>query len=313
MTSSLAIVFPVFALIALGYGFGRSGRFGPGVVKGITEFTFTLAVPALMFKTVATASFPAGAAVGVWASFFGALAVGWLLATVATRTVLGRPSADAAAISLSATYGNVVMLGIPLCYNAYGPAAATAIAILMTLHTPTLWFAGSLHMALASGDENRRSVPELLYDVGRELVRNPIVLAVIGGIVWQWTGIGLDPTIDRTLGLLGQAGIPCSLVALGLSLVAFEIKGQAPTLALIIVTKQLAVPLVAATLAGLVFQLDPVTTGVVVLFAATPAGANAYLFASRYQRAVNSTSGAVALGTILAAPATALIIYLLSA
>ncbi|WP_244550269.1 hypothetical protein [Bradyrhizobium sp. cf659] len=39
----------------------------------------------------------------------------------------------------------------------------------------------------------------------------------------------------------------------------------------------------------------------VVLFAAMPTGANAYIFAVQYQRQVNPVSGAVALGTLLAA------------
>jgi predicted permease len=60
-------------------------------------------------------------------------------------------------------------------------------------------------------------------------------------------------------------------------------------------------PAVAWVLAFWVFRLPPIAAGVVVLFAAMPAGANAYIFATRYQRVVNSASGAVALGTVLAA------------
>ncbi len=48
-------------------------------------------------------------------------------------------------------------------------------------------------------------------------------------------------------------------------------------------------------------NLPPVAAGVIVLFAAMPTGANAYIFAVQYQRLVNPVSGAVALGTLLAA------------
>ena len=47
--------------------------------------------------------------------------------------------------------------------------------------------------------------------------------------------------------------------------------------------------------------LPPLAPGVIVLFAAMPTGANAYIFAAQYQRLVNPVSGAVALGTLLAA------------
>jgi predicted permease len=54
-----------------------------------------------------------------------------------------------------------------------------------------------------------------------------------------------------------------------------------------VLAKRLNLPLLAA--------------GVVVLFAALPTGANAYIFAVQYKRLVNPVSGAVALGTLLAA------------
>jgi predicted permease len=62
----------------------------------------------------------------------------------------------------------------------------------------------------------------------------------------------------------------------------------------------LAMPAIAFVLAKLL-NLPPVVTGVVVLFAAMPTGANAYIFAVQYQRLVNPVSGAVALCTLLAA------------
>ncbi|WP_262047952.1 hypothetical protein [Bradyrhizobium sp. Bra78] len=48
-------------------------------------------------------------------------------------------------------------------------------------------------------------------------------------------------------------------------------------------------------------ELPPVAAGVIVLFAAMPTGANAYIFAVQYQRLLNPVSGAVAPGTLLAA------------
>jgi len=312
LAAAFAIVLPVFVVILIGYGFGKSGRFTPAATKGLTDFTFSIAVPALLFRTVAGASFPAADAAAVWASFFGALLITWVLATAGSAVLLRRPAPDGAAITMSATYGNVVMLGIPLSYTAFGPKAGATIAILMSIHTPLVWLAGSLHMALAEGSGTSRSLPAIAADVAKDLARNPIILAVVFGLAWQLTGLGLNEHVDRVLSLLAQASAPCSLIALGLSLVSFEIKGQAPTLLLILILKLIVMPALAGLLAIEVFGLDKVAAGVVVLFAAMPTGANAYLFANRYGKAVNSTSGSVALGTILAAPISAGIIWLLT-
>ena len=64
--------------------------------------------------------------------------------------------------------------------------------------------------------------------------------------------------------------------------------------------KLMAMPAAAFVLAKLL-GLPPNALGVIVLFAAMPTGANAYIFAAQYQRLVNPVSGAVALGTLLAA------------
>jgi predicted permease len=118
----------------------------------------------------------------------------------------------------------------------------------------------------------------------------------------------LNPLADRVLALLGQSGVPCALVALGAGLTQFQIKGQAPTLTALLALKLIALPAIAWVLTYHVFALPPVAAAVVVLFSAMPTGANAYLFATRYGRVVNSTSGAVALGTILAAATAALLV-----
>ena len=59
-------------------------------------------------------------------------------------------------------------------------------------------------------------------------------------------------------------------------------------------------------------QLPPNVAGVVALFAAMPTGANAYIFAVQYQRLVNPVSGAVALGTMLAAVTLPLMVWLVT-
>ena len=52
---------------------------------------------------------------------------------------------------------------------------------------------------------------------------------------------------------------------------------------------------------AMILNLPRLAAGVVMLFAAMPTGANAYISAVQYQRLVNPVSGAVALGTQLAA------------
>lgn len=298
MENVLSTVLPVFSLIALGFLAGRLRWVSENVSKGLAEFTFTLAVPALLFRTMATAELPAVSPLLVWSAYFAAVLVVWTTATVLTVVVLRRPVPDSAPIAMSSGFGNVVMLGIPLALATYGEAAAGPIALIISVHSPVLWTLASLHLAIADRAQ-ASTFAETAKGVARDLSRNTIILAIIAGTLWRFTGLGLNPVVEKSLAFLGQAAIPSALVALGLSLVGFQIKGQAMTLTSILVLKLVVLPVAAWILAIHVFALPPVAAGVVIIFAATPTGANAFLFANQHGRAMNSASGAVALGTAL--------------
>ena len=118
----------------------------------------------------------------------------------------------------------------------------------------------------------------------------------------------MPQALESSVALLAQAGVPCAQVALGASLTRFAIKGQLPTLSAILVLKLLAFPAVVYVMAVMVFHLPRPAAEVALILASMPAGANAFLFAERTQRVVNSTSGAVALGTLLGAITSTLVI-----
>ena len=311
MAQVLAVVTPVFVLILLGYGVGRLGWISEAGAKGLAEFTFQLAIPVMLFRQMATAELPDVTPYALWGAYYGTAAVIWLAATVLTATTLRRPAQDAASISMSATFGNVVMIGMPLALNLYGEAAAAAVAILVSTHSPLLWAAAAIHLSLARS-EAENSFRAIVTGLWLELSRNMIILAIIAGTLWRMTGLGLDPIADDVILLLGRAGIPCALVSLGLSLVTLRIAGQMPTLTTILILKLAAMPVVAWLVATEIFALPPLAAGVVTIFAAMPTGANAYLFASRNGLAQHSASGSVALGTLIAAASAALVVYLLS-
>jgi predicted permease len=304
------IVAPVFALIAIGYAAALSGLLSEAAHKGITEFAFSIAMPALLFRTIAVAEVPAVDPLHLWGAYFGAVAIIWVVATLLATKVLRRPAADAASIAVGSVYGNIVMIGIPLSLAAFGEAAAAPMALILSVNTPLLWIVGTLHMEWVERDESA-SLPRLVASILLELARNPLMIAIVAGSLWRLPGLGLHPVIDKVLVLLAQSGVPCALVALGASLVNFRIKGQAATLTALCVLKLVAMPAVAWVLAFWVFHLPAVAAGVVVLFGAMPAGANAYIFAMRYQRVVNSTSGAIALGTALSVVSAVALIWAL--
>ena len=138
-----------------------------------------------------------------------------------------------------------------------------------------------------------------------------LIAGVVIGSLWRVSGLAVPEIPDRFLALIGQAAVPAGLFALGMSLATYRIAGQLPTLAVIFAMKMLLLPVVVFALAQYVFGLPPVWVGVAVLFASMPVGANAFLFASKYERAVGSVSAAIAVSTVVAVGTASAVLYFL--
>ncbi|MDE2383929.1 MAG: AEC family transporter [Alphaproteobacteria bacterium] len=310
MNSVLTTVLPVFGLIVLGYLFAKAKVIDAAAGRGLALFVFNVAIPAFLFRTMATLSSAEAAPWGLWAAFFGGLAIAWVVAALVARRIASLKVSGGAAAAMATGFGNVGLLGGPLAMAHFGEGVGVPLGLILSVHAPILWTAATLHreMARNAGGPNWASV-------GRELLKNlgtnAIVLALIAGALWRVTGLGLHPIPDKTLAMLGDASVPTALFALGVSLSAYSLKGAWDGMFALIGLKMFLVPLLVYVLSHFVFQVPAFWARIAVLFAAMPTGANAFLFAQKNDEAVPAVSGAVALGTGLAALTASVLLYLI--
>ena len=311
--ATVLIVAPVFALIGAGYAAVLFRFVSETAHKGISEFAFSIAIPALLFRTIVVSEFPDVSPYRMWGAYYGALAITWIAALALSACLRERREdrEDGVVFAIGSVYGNIVMLGIPLVLSALGNEAAGPMSLILSVNTPLLWLCGILQMELVS-QKRTGSALSVIWPVLTDLARNPLMLAIGFGVIWRFTGLGLTPVIDRTIELLAQAGSPTALIALGINLFRFEVKGEKLSILVMCALKLLAMPAIAAILAFYVLALPPISAAVVVLFAAMPTGANAYIFSAQYGRLTEAVSGAVALGTVLAAVTLPVIVAFLA-
>jgi hypothetical protein len=310
MLAVLAIVAPVFALMGLGYLTARSRYLPETAGAALSQFAFKIAIPAMLFRAMLTAAPMQASPWRLLAAYFLAAAACWLAAVLAAALVLRRPAEDHAALAMGATFGNTVMLGIPIGVMAFGPEATTLLAMLVAVEAPLLWIAGTLHMELARS--GRRMSLAGLRDVGRDLATNPVILALLLGLAGRAAGLQLPEIPDRMLALLGQAGVPTALFALGMVLSTFRLGGEGGALVLIAGLKLFALPLLVYLATTYLFGLPPLVAAVAVLHAAMPVGANAFLFASRYERSASTISAGIVASTLVAVATTSALLLLLA-
>jgi hypothetical protein len=302
MRTSLAIVLPLFALILCGYLFARFRVIGPDGVKGVGAFVFTLALPALLFRSMATGLPHGGAALDIVYAYYTAAAIVFALAMLVGRTVLGLDLAKQALMAITAVFSNSVLIGIPLVFTVFGQEGQIAVLLIASLHAAIFVTLATVLIEIGRGGDARPAAA-LVAVFG-----NPLMLAILAGGAWALLDWPIPAPIDVFTRLLSGAAPPAALFALGATLAAFRIAGDMRDIAVITCIKLAVHPLVAWLLARYVFALSPMETAVVVIIAALPSGVNPFILAQRYDLYVQRAASSVVLTTALSVVTAALLL-----
>ena len=289
------IIAPVFALIGLGAGTVRRGWVQPIAIRGMTDRVFYAAMPALLFRSVATA--PALRLVDVAGSFIGGAILLFLCAVALGRGVMGMRLAKSSVFGLNCVFGNTVMLGIPIIDAAYGADGVANLLAVVAFHSGFLLPLATILIEADSG--SGRGPVAVVRATLPGLLRNPVVMAIVLAFAWRATGLHLIEPVSRLLILIGAAGPPLALFCLGASLPKPS-GGMAHLREVVIcaVLKLVAMPAVIAV-AAYMAGVTGTAFAVLVITAALPTGANAFLLARRFGTMAEESASAVVVTTIL--------------
>ena len=309
MTVLIDIIVPVFAVVALGFAAARLKWLSVQGVDGLAGFVFNFAIPALLFRSVATRQFPETIEWGLLGAFFGGCYVALGAGMAISRLVFKRDPAAAAMAGMTGGFANTVMLGIPVAHLAFGDEALLPVFLIISFHSWQLYLVITVMVEAARGQ--RGNPLRLATDVVRGLVTNPIILGIVAGIGWNFSGATLPVAADRALGMLGDAGIPCALFSLGASLARYRLMGALPEALVGSALKLVLQPFAVWVLGRYAFDLEPLWLASAVVVAATPVGINVYLFSLRYDTGTAPAATAILVSTLLSFVTLAVVLGLL--
>jgi predicted permease len=299
MLSTLQILAPIFGLILAGFVARRRGVMGPAACTELNRFVVWLALPALLFRIMAHASWQQLYQPDFMAAFGLACAAVFILA-LAWRLHCGRPLADASVDAIAASYGNTAYIGFPLTLTVFGSAslAPTTIATLLVV---SVLFAIAVAL-IELGLQTDRAPHRAAWKVLRGMARNPLIVAPVAGALAAASGVRMPASADTFLTMLGSAATPCALVCLGLFLAEKRPASQAvplpgATLALT-AGKLFLQPALTWWLAARVFALSTPLVEMAVLLAALPTGTGPFMLAEFYSREAYVTARTILLSTV---------------
>lgn len=285
---------PFFALIGVGYGAGRTGFFTPEATAYLTKFVFYFALSAMLFRFSANLSL---FEILDW-SFVGAYLSGTLLIyLLATLVAIMRrlPVAEAAVEAQCAVIGNVGFLGIPMLVLLLGEGAIGPVMLVLAVD---LIVFGSLIVILITGSRDGRVSPAVLRTVGLGLLKNPMIVSIVLGLVVSLLALPIPAPVNKFLTVLGDAATPGALFAIGASLAGKSAERVSVALWLSLCKLGLH-PAAVAIFALLVFDVEPYAAGIMIAAAALPVAGNVYIIAQHYGVAPARVSASILFSTVL--------------
>lgn len=309
----LTDVLPVFLLILVGWVIVRTGLLKAEIGEAMSEFVFKIAVPLLLFQTIAEADFRGSSPFRLWIAYFSGVAITWTAGHIVATRMFGRDARIGVLAGVSSAFANTIFIGLPLVGRTVGPDGVMAMSILIAVHLPTMMIAGTLLMEQAERKENAgagRSTAELLRQVGSNLMRNPLVIGLFCGLIVHLTSLPIPATLGTAVDNIANIAGPAALISLGMALRQYGMSGNLGITSVIAAFKLFLLP--ACVLAvGLLLGLSPEWRAALVLTAAVPTGVNAWLIANRFGVGHSLAASTITLTTALGAFSVSLWAYLL--
>ncbi|MEM7443421.1 MAG: AEC family transporter [Pseudomonadota bacterium] len=296
MDAVFNVALPIFAVILAGYVAGKIGILGETASKALNQFVYWVALPPLVFLAMARSSIQDVLHWPFIGAFLGSIVGVWLAAMV-IGAIAKRERAEILIMQgMNSAFSNTGYMGIPLFLSAFG-SAAVAPALLATVITSAI-AVGLAVIGLELAASKGRHIGHALLDVFLALVKNPLVVAPMLGLLASYLRLPVPLPVANLFDLLGAAASPCALFAIGLFMSSRPLAADLAEIGWISVLKLLWQPLLVWWLADTFFPMEPFWLASAIILAALPTGALTFVVAQKYEVYVERTSGVILVSTI---------------
>ena len=283
------LLFPDFSLIAIGWLLCRYTALDRRVWDQVESLVYYFLFPVLLFHSIVRSPLDFGATSSLLTAGVGigvcGIALSYALPHVpGLRTHIDRRD-HAASAQIAFRFNSFICLA--LADRLAGPEGLLLIAVLIGVCVPMFNIAAVWPMT-------RHAQTGFV----RQLVRNPLIVATVAGLLANVLGITVPAWLTPTLTRIGAASLALGLLAAGAGM-QFATLGRGKVLAVsVLAIRHLILPLVAWGLAR-ALRLDGVQASVLMAFSAVPTASSAYVLAARMGYNGPFVAGLVTLSTML--------------
>lgn len=206
----LSLVIPVFLIVALGNILKRAGIINDEFVKLSSKVVFTVSLPALIFSEISVIDF--SEEVNFWIVIFiyaGTLisfGLCWILALIFIK----EPK-DQTVFIQGGFRGNFAIVGLALILNIFGDASIGKAAFVLAFTIPLYNILSVVALTVPLRKVNNFKYSKTFL----EILKNPLIIAVLVAIPFSIFKIPIHQTITITIDYVAALSLPLALLGIG--------------------------------------------------------------------------------------------------
>jgi predicted permease len=300
---------PLYALVGAGYLMACMPWWRHTWTQRVSGFVFTVALPAMLFQMMSHQAALPPVDARVLIAYFGSCVIVFLIGRVTGAWLFRLDGTAQSVFGLGGIYSNIAVAGLAIAKFALGAAAVPVVALLLVFNALTLW---TLVSASVEWSRHGSFSPAGFAQTALSVLKNPFILAILGGAVFGRLGFSLPRTADAGLAAVGNVAAPAAMLAMGMGLAAFPLKQEWASSLTLCALKLLVQPLVVWSLA-IALGLPTLELRAVVLVASMAIGVNVYLMSLQFQSSQSTIASSIVLSNLLAALTTPLLLTALHA
>lgn len=209
---SLNATIPIFIMMILGYILNKIKLLDNETSKKISQFSFKILLPALLFMDLSTADF-----LSIWDTKYVLFCFTATILSITIASVLSLVNRDKNERGefIQASYrSSAAVLGIAFVNNIYGESTMASLMIIGTV--PLYNIIAVIVLSVTSPEKDKsKSTKELILKTLKDVVTNPIIIGIAAGIVWSLLKIPQPVIMSKSISYLGNMASPLSLISLG--------------------------------------------------------------------------------------------------
>ncbi|MDC7222278.1 MAG: AEC family transporter [Spirochaetales bacterium] len=290
---SANVIIPVFLLILLGMLARRKGLIDEPFIKTSSKVVFTLALPASLFSIVYRTDFASLFDGKLYLIMFAGTLGGFIISWFSSGFFCARDDQRGAYVQAS-TRGNLAIFGMAVIERALSETGSATGAALLAFMIPMFNVLAVIALTgwNQSGDRSERLKNQL-----KNIVLNPLIIAIALGIVSSLIKLKLPALVETSLTYLSRMTLPLALLGIGGTLKISGLRSRWLPTAGASFLKLIIVP--ALTLAAaLPFKLEGETLAVMFILSGSPVAVSSFAMAGALKNDTELTADTITITTL---------------